>query len=76
MTEDGSGYRFMTVPLKELPADAPAQFLTDDGTSFAQNLLAILELAFWAVVKQRIAQTDEQMILLRMIPRSRFLRLL
>ena len=43
-----SAYRSMTVPLKELPAEARAQFLTDEGTSFAQNLLAIRELAFWA----------------------------
>jgi hypothetical protein len=44
-----SGYRLlMNVPLNELPAEAPAQFLTEAGTSPAQNLLPILELAFWA----------------------------
>lgn|GEM_PF-6426151 len=33
---------FITEPLNELPAVDPAQFLTEEGTSPAQNLVAIL----------------------------------
>ena len=43
-----SSHGFMNVPLNERPADAPAQFLIEAGTSFAQNLVAIRELAFCA----------------------------
>ena len=42
------GYGFMNEPLNELPTEAPAQFLADAGTSFAQNLVAILAFAFSA----------------------------